>query len=152
MMVGGKFNFPDSATHPGGDHSPAMEWPGAPAEAKSFAVSLVDMFGMPATADGKFHWILWDIPPTTTSLAADLPKMSPLTMPAELMGAKQLNLTNAKAYFGPGAGGSRPYKFQVWALDVATLPVQNMSLGAIFNLLKMHKIGAVPQFDGVGYK
>ena len=153
MVVNGKNLFPDSATHPGMDHSPAMEWSGAPAEAKSFAVSLVDMQGMPATADGKFHWILWDIPATTKALAADLPKVSPLTMPAEVMGAKQFNLTNGKSYFGPGAAGSRPYKFQLWALDVATLPVQNMTLGAIFALLKQHKVGTVvPQFDGVGYK
>jgi phosphatidylethanolamine-binding protein (PEBP) family uncharacterized protein len=152
MVVGGKNLFPDSATHPGGDHSPAMDFLNPPAEVKSFAVSLVDMQGMPVTADGKFHWILWDIPASTKGLATDLPKVSPLTMPPEVMGAKQLNLTGGKAYFGPGAGGSRPYKFQLWALDVATLPVQNMTLAAIFGLLKQHKIGTVPQFDGVGYK
>jgi Raf kinase inhibitor-like YbhB/YbcL family protein len=152
MVMAGKNYFPASATAPGGQHSPAMEWPGAPATAKSFAVTLVDNSEQMALG-GKSHWVLWDIPATTKGLAAELPKMSPITAPAELMGAKQVNLVGAgKSYFGPGAGGSRPYRFTVWALDVAELPVAGANLNTIIRMiLPMHKI-ATATFDGIGYK
>jgi Raf kinase inhibitor-like YbhB/YbcL family protein len=151
-MMDGKYYFPASATAPGGQHSPAMAWPGAPATAKSFAISLTDNSEQLAQG-GKSHWVLWDIPATTKAIAADLPKGSPLTMPAELMGAKQVNLVGAgKSYFGPGAGGSRPYRFTIWALDVAELPVAGAALNDIIRkILPMHKV-ATATFDGIGYK
>jgi Raf kinase inhibitor-like YbhB/YbcL family protein len=144
-MMGTKLYFLDSATHYNGDHSPPFTWTGAPAAAKSFAISLTDMSEQ--LPNGKSHWVLWDIPATVTSLPADLPKVSPLT---ELGGAKQLNLVGGKGYFGPGARGSRPYRFTIWALDVATLPGSNTSLDTIIRTtLPAHKLGTAT-LDAIG--
>jgi Raf kinase inhibitor-like YbhB/YbcL family protein len=150
-MMGGKLYFINSATHFGGDHSPPLNWTGAPAGAKSFAVSLVDYSEQQAQG-GKSHWVLWDIPATVTMLPADLPKVSPLTMPTELAGAKQINLTGGKSYFGPGAGGSRPYRFTVWALDIDKLPNDATALNTIIRtVLPMHKVASAT-FEAIGPK
>jgi phosphatidylethanolamine-binding protein (PEBP) family uncharacterized protein len=97
--------------------SPALAWSGGPT-ALSYAVTLTDLSNRIA------HWTLYDIPPTTTMLPEGLPLGAMLTMPA---GAKQSNnqlpQLTGPGYFGP-CGGAAPgmYEFQVYALDVATLP------------------------------
>jgi Raf kinase inhibitor-like YbhB/YbcL family protein len=150
-MMGGKLYFMSSATHFDGDHSPPLNWTGAPAAAKSFAVSLVDYSEQQAQG-GKSHWVLWDIPATVTMLPADLQKASPLTMPMELAGAKQINLTGGKSYFGPGAGGSRPYRFTIWALDIEKLPNDATALNTIIRtVLPMHKVASAT-FEAIGPK
>jgi Raf kinase inhibitor-like YbhB/YbcL family protein len=47
--------------------SPALEWSNAPAGTKSFAVTMFDPDA--PTGSGWWHWIMYNIPATTTSLA-----------------------------------------------------------------------------------
>ena len=150
-VMGTKLYFLDSATHYSGDHSPPFTWSGGvTATAKSFAMSLTDMSEQ--LPNGKSHWVIWDIPATAAGLPADLPKVSPLTMPAELAGAKQLNLVGGKGYFGPGARGGRLYRFTIWALDVANLPGSNTSLDTIIRTtLPAHKLpGGTATLEAIG--
>jgi phosphatidylethanolamine-binding protein (PEBP) family uncharacterized protein len=79
----------------------------------SFAITLKDL-------QGDTHWAVWDIPAGTTMIAAGLPR-GPIAVPA---GAKQKAIYGNKlGYEGPGAGGApHDYEFQIWALNVATLP------------------------------
>jgi Raf kinase inhibitor-like YbhB/YbcL family protein len=48
--------------------SPALEWSNAPAGTKSFAVTAYDPDA--PTGSGWWHWVIYNIPATTTSLAA----------------------------------------------------------------------------------
>jgi Raf kinase inhibitor-like YbhB/YbcL family protein len=48
--------------------SPALEWSNAPAGTKSFAVTAYDPDA--PTGSGWWHWMIYNIPVTTTSLAA----------------------------------------------------------------------------------
>jgi len=48
--------------------SPALQWANAPAGTKSFAVTAYDPDA--PTGSGWWHWVIYNIPATTTSLAA----------------------------------------------------------------------------------
>jgi Raf kinase inhibitor-like YbhB/YbcL family protein len=96
-----------------GNNSPPLMWTPGPASAQSYAIVLTDR------NNNLVHWVLWDIPATTTSLPANLPKTSMLTMPA---GAKQ-NAFSATGYVGPCPSGQlHTYEFAVYAINVAMLP------------------------------
>jgi Raf kinase inhibitor-like YbhB/YbcL family protein len=77
-------------------------------------------------SNGYIHWAVWDIPPTARSLPAALPDGHMITTPA---GAKQVSyLSNRDGYFGPcPSGQTHTYVFQVFALNVATLPTLSAS-------------------------
>ena len=51
----------------GGNMSPAMQWKGAPAGTKSFALTIYDPDA--PTGSGWWHWVVYNIPATTMKLA-----------------------------------------------------------------------------------
>ena len=109
--------FPAANTCAGTDMSPTLTWTAGPAGTMSYAIVLTDL-----TIDAV-HWVIWDIPADTTSLAADLPGDSMLTTPA---GAKQVHKLE---FFGAGgsykgpcpSGKEHVYQFEVDAIGTATL-------------------------------
>ena len=50
----------------GSNVSPALSWSGVPAGTKSFAVTMYDPDA--PTASGWWHWVVFNLPPTVTSL------------------------------------------------------------------------------------
>ena len=90
--------------------SPQLSWTGAPKEARSFALAMVDTHPV---AEGYVHWLVVDIDAATTSLpeaAADG------AMPA---GSREL-----KPYAGPfPPSGTHEYELTLYALDAKTLPL-----------------------------
>jgi hypothetical protein len=62
--------FPASFTCNGANISPALSWSAPPSATKSMALILND----PDAPGGSFvHWVLFDLPPTITSLPAAVP-------------------------------------------------------------------------------
>src|SRR6266545_4813798 len=101
----------------GNDISPPLSWGAGANTPQSYAITLID------TANGNKHWVIWDIPATTTSLPEGLgggfnvPNQGPAKQKA--LGGTS---TNTK-YFGPCPGGSsHRYEFTLYAVDTATLP------------------------------
>jgi Raf kinase inhibitor-like YbhB/YbcL family protein len=131
VMMGGK--FPPANTAPM-HHSPELSWSNPPAAAKSFAVTLTD------TNNNLIHWVVWDIPTSATKLPADLDRMA--AMLADPMGAQQKNFQGTPGYFGPNPGGTyHLYRFEVWALDAAALPMAaGKSTSQLLAIIKMHAI------------
>jgi phosphatidylethanolamine-binding protein (PEBP) family uncharacterized protein len=80
----------------------------------SYALTMRDTVNM------AIHWVIWDIPAATTTLAASLPAgaMPAAPAPAGSMQEDRFN-TNA-AYFGPGAN-FRAYEFVLWAVKTPKL-------------------------------
>ena len=109
--------FPAANTCAGANVSPTLTWTAGPTGTLSYAIVLTDL-----TIDAV-HWVIWDIPAGTTSLAADLPGDSTLTTPA---GAKQVHKLE---FFGAGgsykgpcpSGNEHVYQFEVDAIGTATL-------------------------------
>lgn len=107
----------------GGNISPALIWKEPPAGTKSFAVMVHDP-DAPTGGAGWWHWVVYDLPATTTTLPQGAGAAQSKTMPA---GAVQ-----QKTDFGvAGWGGPCPpvgdkphhYNFTVYALKVDKLDV-----------------------------
>ena len=83
----------------GQNMSPALKWSGAPAGTKSFAVTLYDPDA--PTGSGWWHWVVYNIPATSTGLDAGAGTSDGAKLPA---GSKQ-----GRTDFGsPGYGGPCP--------------------------------------------
>ncbi len=105
----------------GDNISPALSWSGAPANTKSFAVSIYDPDA--PTGSGWWHWVVYNIPAGTTSLPRDAGDPSKGLMPK---GAVQSRTDfGSTGYGGPcPPPGDKPhhYRITVFALDVDQLP------------------------------
>jgi Raf kinase inhibitor-like YbhB/YbcL family protein len=119
----------------GEDKSPALEWKGFPSETKSFVVTCYDPDA--PTVSGFWHWVVYDIPSSVTSLPSGAGFPDKESLPA---GAKMLNNDAGFAGFcgaapPPGHGDHR-YMFVVSALPVENLPINEETSPAVcqFNM------------------
>lgn len=130
--IGQKYIF-NSFGCSGQNVSPALKWSGAPAGTKSFAVTVYDPDA--PTGSGFWHWVVYNIPAGTTSLAEGAGSGTGLPSGA----------TQGMTDFGkPGYGGPCPpqgdkahhYVFTVYALKTAHLDIPNGSTPAFigFNI------------------
>jgi Raf kinase inhibitor-like YbhB/YbcL family protein len=116
---------------PGGkDISPELSWYGFPKQAKSFVVSVYDPEA--PTGSGFWHWIVEDIPATTTSLPENAGALDSTTLPA---GAIQLDGDAGVArYIGgapPAGSGVHDYYITVTALNESSTGLGTTTSGAL---------------------
>jgi Raf kinase inhibitor-like YbhB/YbcL family protein len=116
-------SFPANGTMPakhadyGERISPELSWTGVPPSAKSLVVIVED----PDAKDPKpfVHWVLYDLPPSVSSLPESVPRMPRLP---EFGGALQgRNSRGTVGYFGPHPPKGDPahhYHFEVFAVDI----------------------------------
>jgi len=110
--------FQDGATLPveyscsGAGKSPPLAWSGVPQTAKTLALLVTD----PDAPGGVWtHWMVWNLPPATTSLPAAVPSQATLSS-----GARQgKNSRGSIGYDAPCPPPGRPhrYVFTLYALD-----------------------------------
>lgn len=97
--------------------SPELDWTAGPGETQSYSVILKDQ------SNNLVHSAIWDIPKEALMLPADVDKDQ---NPADVPGAKQAKAYDSLTYgyLGPCPGGAtHTYKFTLYALNVATLPI-----------------------------
>ena len=96
--------------------SPALTWTNAPMGTQSFVLHFHDPdVSIQRGTNDQVHWIVWNIPPTTTSFAEGMPQGA--TLPD---GSKQ-HSASGQVYRGPGAPATGPYHhytFEIYALDI----------------------------------
>lgn len=105
------------AAEEGGENiSPPLRWSGLPPGTASLALIVEDP-DAPMTKP-FIHWLIWDLPATTTSLPADVTKTP---RPVEPAGAVQgKNDAKQVGFYGPlppRGHGVHHYHFQLFALD-----------------------------------
>jgi Raf kinase inhibitor-like YbhB/YbcL family protein len=103
----------------GGNVSPALAWRNAPAGTKSFALLVHDPDA--PTGSGWWHWIVYNIPASVSSLPAGAGDPAKKLMPA---GVVQGRTDFGTAGYGgpcPPPGKPHRYYFMLYALKVATL-------------------------------
>jgi Raf kinase inhibitor-like YbhB/YbcL family protein len=129
--------------------SPALEWSNPPEGTKSFALLMHDP-DAPTGGSGFWHWLVYDIPATTTSLPAGAGKGDGSALPA---GAKQgHNDFGAVGYGGPcpPPGSKHHYNFTLYPLKVEKLDVQPNATAAVVGFtVNANVIGKPVKLTGI---
>lgn len=109
--------IPAKHAQAGRDVSPPLSWSGAPDSTQSFVLIVHDTDA--AIGDGTddlLHWMAWNIPGSTTTLAEGVPQGAQGTN-----GMRQISGTGPY-YRGPAAPSTGPahhYVFELYALDIS---------------------------------
>ena len=136
----------------GGNVSPELKWSNAPKDTKSFAVTVYDPDA--PTGSGWWHWLIFNIPPSVTSLPADAGK-------SDGSGAPQGSIQSVTDFGQPGYGGPCPppgdkphrYIFTAFALKVDQLPLKPQASGAMVGYFLNQNAIAKASFIGLyGHK
>lgn len=107
--------IPKLHTCEGKDPSPALDWSGAPAGTKSFALVMDD----PDAPVGLWvHWVLYDIPGDLTGLPADVPKTERVPGAGTHGASWGVDSFSRAGYGGPCPPPGKPhrYVFKLFAL------------------------------------
>lgn len=119
---GGTLRRMEANTRCGGRNiSPALEWRNPPDGTQSYVLLMHDPDS--PGAEGFWHWIVYDIPASTTSLPANAGDVHKNLMPA---GAVQARSDFGNEGYGgpcPPPGKSHRYFFRLYAMPVAKLNV-----------------------------
>jgi Raf kinase inhibitor-like YbhB/YbcL family protein len=120
--------IPREYTCRGSGQSPPIYWSGAPAGTKSLAL-VVDDSGAPITP--YVYWVVFDISPGTTEIAAgQLPQ-----------GARTADNSRGKAAYDPPCpAASHKYRFTVYALNARLSLHNGASLVAAWTAIASHAI------------
>ncbi len=103
----------------GANVSPALSWSNAPKDTQSFALMVHDPDA--PTGSGWWHWIIYNIPATATSIPADAGNTKNMLLPpGALQGRSDFGTTG---YGGPCPPPGKPhhYYFRLYALKVPKL-------------------------------
>jgi len=125
----------------GSNQSPALTWSGAPEGTQSFAVTVFDPDA--PTGHGWWHWAVANIPASISELPRGSGGRVDDSLPEPAIQLR--NDFGESAYGGPcPPRGDSPhhYRFRVYALDVAQLPVNRRDNAArLHELAQEHELG-----------
>jgi Raf kinase inhibitor-like YbhB/YbcL family protein len=130
----------DKYTCAGANVSPPLAWTEGPAGTLSYAIVFTDLDNGPFV-----HSVIWDIPAAVHALPEHVENVAMPSVPA---GAKQAHAYDGSTfgYLGPCPGGNtHHYEFELYAIDVATMPNLPTSTGrnAVVTALGGHKLASV---------
>ena len=114
--------------------SPSLKWINAPANTKSFAVTVYDPDA--PTGSGWWHWIIFNIPADIAELKADAGRIEKNLAPAG-------SIQSVTDFGKPGFGGACPpqgdkahrYIFTVYALSVPKLDLDEKTSPAMVGFM-----------------
>ncbi|MGE0461025.1 MAG: YbhB/YbcL family Raf kinase inhibitor-like protein [Vicinamibacterales bacterium] len=134
--------IPRDYTADGRNISPPLQWFGAPASTKEFAVICDDPdVPMPQPF---VHWVIYKIPGTATGLPANIPIDPAAAMPAEIAGAVQgMSGFRRPIYRGPAPPPGKPhhYHFRVYAIDAVLDLKPGLTRRELLEAIQGHIVG-----------
>ncbi|MDA7087575.1 YbhB/YbcL family Raf kinase inhibitor-like protein [Pseudomonas sp. SA3-5] len=125
----------------GQNRAPALSWKDAPAGTQSFAITVYDPDA--PTGSGWWHWLLFNLPASSTALPAAAGQPGGPSLPAG-------SVQSVTDYGVPGFGGACPpagdpphhYIFTVHALKVAKLDLDASAMPALVGyMLNANSLG-----------
>jgi len=118
--------------------SPQLRWENAPKETQAFAVTVYD--GDAPTGSGFWHWVVYNIPATTTELKADAGNFSQKNLPAGAINGN--NDAGVPGFVGacPPPGPAHMYLITVYALKSKIELDKNESAAMIGFMLNMNAL------------
>lgn len=120
----------DSFGCTGENSSPELHWSGAPADTKSFAVTVYDPDA--PTGSGWWHWVVYDLPADTDRLDPGVGSLNSSMLPGNAM---QVNSDYGVAAWGgtcpPPGDKAHRYIFTVHALSVEQLDLPSNATSAM---------------------
>lgn len=123
-------------TADGPDISPPLEWKHPPKGTKAFALVCEDL----DAPTGKWvHWVIYDIPPGTTKLESNTPKMSKVLGTA-IQGRNDFRKIG---YAGPAPPRGKPhrYVFRLYAIGKLTGLKPGATMKQLLEAVKGHVLG-----------
>jgi hypothetical protein len=118
--------------------TPAFVDRGAPVEAKSFAVTMIDVDGH--HGGGVTHWLLYNIPPEVTAIPAGI---------SNTLYASGKNIYGKSEYTGPCTTlGEAPHHYQVmiFALDIPPSLEGSLDRDALMKIILPHALREMSMF------
>lgn len=134
--------IPRDYTADGRNISPPLQWSGAPASTREFAVICDDPdVPMPQPF---VHWVIYKIPGTATGLPENIPIDPATPMPAEIAGAVQgTSGFRRPIYRGPAPPPGKPhhYHFRVYAIDAVLDLKPGLTKRELLEAIQGHIVG-----------
>jgi len=122
----------------GSDISPTLEWSGVPAEAKSLVLIVEDPDAPDPAAPRMIwaHWLLYNLPPSSTSLTEGITSHD---LPSGTL--EGLNDWNRLGYGGPCPPvGRHRYFFKLYALDTVLPDLKSPTKAKLETAMQGHVI------------
>jgi Raf kinase inhibitor-like YbhB/YbcL family protein len=114
----------------GENKSPQLEWSAAPPEAKSFAVTMYDQDA--PTGSGWWHWVVFDIPNTSSKLIQDAGNNRNSLLPeGSIQGLTDFGTNGYGGPCPPPNDKPHAYVVTVYALKVAHLGLDKNATPAL---------------------
>ncbi|MCH9691115.1 MAG: YbhB/YbcL family Raf kinase inhibitor-like protein [Gammaproteobacteria bacterium] len=109
--------------------SPELSWRGAPKGTKSFALLTYDPDA--PTGSGWWHWVVFNIPATVSSLPEGAGDLKAGLIPEATQSRTDYNSLGYGGPCPPEGDGDHRYQFKLFALNVEQLPLDENSPAAM---------------------